>query len=657
MFKNIFSFSGRIRRTEYWLTGPLIWLIMIPITIISTISVVLLFFIWIIPIWIFLAAGVKRSHDLGNSGWLIFIPIYNPFFLAFGGSQPFKNKYGPNPKGINLTNNENPNIVINNIVHETPNNFKSQQTQKINEKQADTNITKNQHENQQPQNKEEIYKQLSLLHDLKEKGVITEEIYNVERQTILKKIEPTIETPQTNTPPKTEPIIEKEEIKNPAIITPPKPNVVNKPIIQNNQSTFTRRHSRIIQNKKGNNQNSNKILVIIIIILIVFILSLIGYKYYPNLGNNIGSLLGSENKIFADIPKTEMVFVKGGTFTMGCTDEQGSECNENEKPAHHVTLSDYYIGKYEVTQGLWIKVMGSNPSYFKNCGDDCPVENVSWVDCKEFISKLNLLTGKKYRLPTEAEWEYAARGGNSNKESLQQGKTGFKYAGSNEINTVAWFRTNSDVNYSTGIKLNYNRSIGTHKVGTKQANILHLFDMTGNVWEWCIDTYDNYVPDNVLGDQGDFTSNLNVNPINKNNISKYILRGGSFSDYESDCRLTYRGNNNPNENTKYFGFRLVLSKIEINQHIPDNNVELDSKKTITETTYNLGKYIVNASEENKIYFYNEPNVNTKRNAYFSSSEKVYVTKIQNGFGYIEFTNDRGQTSVGWLNLKELSFVN
>ena len=304
MFKNIFSFSGRIRRTEYWLTGPLIWLIMIPITIISTISVVLLFFIWIIPIWIFLAAGVKRSHDLGNSGWLIFIPIYNPFFLAFGGSQPFKNKYGPNPKGINLTNNENPNIVINNIVHETPNNLKSQQTQKINEKQADTNITKNQHENQQPQNKEEIYKQLSLLHDLKEKGVITEEIYNVERQTILKKIEPTIETPQTNTPPKTEPIIEKEEIKNPAIITPPKPNVVNKPIIQNNQSTFSRRHSRTIQNKKGNNQNSNKILVIIIIILTVLILAVIGYYYYQNkfinlveekVTNSISSIVTTQN--------------------------------------------------------------------------------------------------------------------------------------------------------------------------------------------------------------------------------------------------------------------------------------------------------------------------------------------------------------------------
>ena len=121
MFKNIFSFSGRIRRTEYWLTGPLVWLIMIPITIISSFTGVLLFFIWFIPIWIFLAAGVKRSHDLGNSGWLILIPIYNPLFLAFASSEPFKNKYGPNPKGIDIsaTHQNQPHIIINNNINPT----------------------------------------------------------------------------------------------------------------------------------------------------------------------------------------------------------------------------------------------------------------------------------------------------------------------------------------------------------------------------------------------------------------------------------------------------------------------------------------------------------------------------------------------------------
>ena len=123
------------------------------------------------------------------------------------------------------------------------------------------------------------------------------------------------------------------------------------------------------------------------------------------------------------LPEIEMVFVQGGTFNMGCTYEQGNDCSDIEKPAHQVTLSDYYIGKYEVTQGLWKKVMGSNPSNFSDCGDDCPVESVSWDDCQTFISKLNQLTGKKYRLPTEAEWEYAARGGralhaSSNKQNM-----------------------------------------------------------------------------------------------------------------------------------------------------------------------------------------------------------------------------------------------
>ena len=132
------------------------------------------------------------------------------------------------------------------------------------------------------------------------------------------------------------------------------------------------------------------------------------------------------------LPKIEMVFVQGGTFTMGCTDEQGSDCENDEKPAHQVTLSDYYIGKYEVTQGLWKKVMGNNPSRFINCGDDCPVENVSWDDCQIFINKLNQLTGKRFRLPTEAEWEYAARGGN--KANYQT-----KYAGSNALGEVAWY--------------------------------------------------------------------------------------------------------------------------------------------------------------------------------------------------------------------------
>jgi len=145
----------------------------------------------------------------------------------------------------------------------------------------------------------------------------------------------------------------------------------------------------------------------------------------------------------------EMVFVKGGTFTMGCTSEQGNDCDDDEKPAHQVTLSDFYIGKYEVSQKQWKTIMGSNPSYFSNC-DNCPVEKVSWNDIQEFIKKLNQKTGKSYRLPTEAEWEYAARGGAQSR--------GYKYSGSNNLVDVGWYGDNS------GSK--------THPVGQKKANEL-----------------------------------------------------------------------------------------------------------------------------------------------------------------------------------------
>ena len=164
-----------------------------------------------------------------------------------------------------------------------------------------------------------------------------------------------------------------------------------------------------------------------------------------------------------------MVYVAGGTFTMGATSEQGSDAYSNESPTHSVTLSDFSIGKYEVTQAEWMAVMGSNPSSFTG-SDDLPVDSVSWDDCQTFITKLNTLTGKNFRLPTEAEWEYAARGGNKSQ--------GYKYSGSNTIEDVAWYTSNSG---ST-----------THAVGTKQPNELGLYDMSGNVWEWCSDWYGSY---------------------------------------------------------------------------------------------------------------------------------------------------------------------
>ena len=219
----------------------------------------------------------------------------------------------------------------------------------------------------------------------------------------------------------------------------------------------------------------------------------------------------------------KMVKVEGGTFQMGATSEQGSDAYYNEYPVHSVTLSDYYIGQTEVTQELWEAVMGSNPSYFK--GDNQrPVENVSWNDCQEFIEKLNRLTGKNFRLPTEAEWEYAARGGNKSK--------GCKYSGSNDADAVAWYGGNS------GSK--------THPVAQKQVNESGLYDMSGNVWEWCQDWY------------GKDSSHSQSNPKGANTSSHRVLRGGSWNYFARNVRVSYRGGSAPDLRFNIGGLRLAL---------------------------------------------------------------------------------------------------
>ena len=218
----------------------------------------------------------------------------------------------------------------------------------------------------------------------------------------------------------------------------------------------------------------------------------------------------------------DMVYVEGGSFDMGATSEQGSDAYDWEKPVHRVTLSGYYIGKCEVTQELWEAVMGSNPSYFK--GAQNPVEQVSWNDCQEFISRLNSLTGRTFRLPTEAEWEYAARGGNKSRH--------FKYSGSDNIGNVAWYWDNSGYE--------------THAVGTKSPNELGIYDMSGNVWEWCSDWY------------GDYSAGAQTNPQGPSSGSYRVLRGGSWSNNARDCRVSYRSSNGPNYGIKIFGLRLVL---------------------------------------------------------------------------------------------------
>ncbi len=224
----------------------------------------------------------------------------------------------------------------------------------------------------------------------------------------------------------------------------------------------------------------------------------------------------------------KMLPVEGGTFTMGATAEQGSDADSDEKPTHSVTLSSYYMGETEVTQALWQAVMGSNPSKFK--GNNLPVETVSWNDSQTFINRLNRilagqLNGKRFALPTEAQWEYAARGGNQSH--------GYKYSGSNTLGNVAWYTSTTN-------------DSGTKPVGTKTPNELGLYDMSGNVWEWCSDWY------------GSYGSGAQTNPTGSTSGSNRVFRGGSWRNYAWNCRVSYRTCDSPGSTYYYLGLRLAL---------------------------------------------------------------------------------------------------
>ena len=231
----------------------------------------------------------------------------------------------------------------------------------------------------------------------------------------------------------------------------------------------------------------------------------------------------------------EMVFIQGGTFTMGCTAEQGDECFDGEMPAHRVSVSDYYIGKYEVTQAQWRAVMGTTikqqrdrvnqGSSIRGEGDSYPMYYVNWDDVQEFIERLNATTGQKYRLPTEAEWEFAARGGNNG--------SGYKYSGSNNVDNVAWYDINSKGT--------------THPVGTKRPNELGIYDMSGNIWEWCSDWYDAYNSHSQIDPQGPVSG------------SGRVYRGGSWFNLAGRTRVSLRGNGSSDFSGNYLGFRLACS--------------------------------------------------------------------------------------------------
>ena len=241
--------------------------------------------------------------------------------------------------------------------------------------------------------------------------------------------------------------------------------------------------------------------------------------------SNAASTSASNAKLNLKNLTSNMVYVSGGTFTMGATSEQGSNASDYEKPTHSVTLSGFYICKYEVTQALWKAVMGSNPSNWK--GDNLPVENVSWGDCQKFIRKLNAMTGKNFRLPTEAEWEFAARGGNNSR--------GYKYAGSNNIGDVAWYEDNS------GRK--------THVVGTKSPNELGIYDMSGNVFEWCQNWF------------YDYSSASQTNPTGPRSGTNGVVRGGRGGNIAYYCRSSCRVILGHDSRSSDIGLRLVLSQL------------------------------------------------------------------------------------------------
>lgn len=217
-----------------------------------------------------------------------------------------------------------------------------------------------------------------------------------------------------------------------------------------------------------------------------------------------------------------MMPVEGGTFIMGATPEMRKPFKD-ELPAHEVTLSSYYMGETEVTQALWLAVMGNNPSKYE--GAENPVEKVSWNDCQTFILMLNQATGKKFRLPTEAEWEFAARGGNKSRHT--------QYSGSDNIDEVAWYAKSKS---------------NTHPVKQKKANELGIYDMTGSVWEWCQDW------------KGSYSSSPQTNPTGPSSGSFRVCRGGSWYYNARICRSSFRNINTPDRRYNDLGLRLALSE-------------------------------------------------------------------------------------------------
>lgn len=307
------------------------------------------------------------------------------------------------------------------------------------------------------------------------------------------------------------------------VINQPKRHKISNGTNIGQSDNFTRTRTRPVVKKKTADKKSHRgfyVLLAVILIGAGVVWALTSQKVGVAQGASYSNSVLTVNGV-----RYELVRVNAGTFTMGATSEM-KEPWEYEKPTHQVTLTkDYYMGKTEVTQALWKAVMGNNPSNFK--GDNKPVEYISWSDCQTFITKLNAATGKNFRLPTEAEWEFAARGGNLSNH--------YQYSGSNNINDVAWYTNNSGNQ--------------THDVATKQPNELGLYDMSGNVWEWCHDWYNVY------------ESSDQVNPTGPENGLVRVYRGGGWGYVARYCRSSNRPYNLVLPVRSFnVGFRLCLSE-------------------------------------------------------------------------------------------------
>lgn len=253
--------------------------------------------------------------------------------------------------------------------------------------------------------------------------------------------------------------------------------------------------------------------------------------------NNSSSYSRTVNQDFTEEAwgiNMKMIWVEGGEFLMGCTSEQGGNCMDDEKNVRRVTVDGFYIGMLELTQSQWEKVVGTSIYQQKSkvgenstygVGPDYPMYYVSWEEAMEFCRLLSNKTGKTYTLPTEAQWEYAARGGKK--------ADGTKYAGSNMIDAVAWYGDNS--------------GSSTHPCGTKRANALGIYDMSGNVYEWCKDWY-----------RSSYTSYDTNNPTGPSSGSYRVIRGSGWGSIAPDCRVAIRNYGSPGYRDNYFGFRVVL---------------------------------------------------------------------------------------------------